>query len=165
MAEIRQEVAVAAEDVAVTAEEDSAALSVAELPAEPPAGSASILEEPVAECGLDLVAGLTEAALAEDFEVLEELSEEGLRTAKSLAGPFLEAFDLFATETLDYSRTCLENRTALAGALLRAKTLTSAAEIQTSYMKFAYANFFAHLMKMSALSLQCLGEAAKPAQP
>ncbi|HUZ90537.1 MAG TPA: phasin family protein [Methylocella sp.] len=118
----------------------------------------------IEESNVDPVAGIVEAALAGDFEVLEELGNEGVKAAESVARSYSGSFQMFATETADYAKQCFENRAAFAGALLGAKSFESAVQLQTSYAKSAYASFLAHLMKMNGLYWNLLGEASKPIQ-
>ena len=119
-------------------------------------------EDSAIQSNVDPVAGIVEAALAEDFEVLEELGNEGVKAAESVARSYSGSFQMFATETADYAKQCFENRAAFAGALLGAKSFESAVQLQTSYAKSAYASFLAHLMKMNGLYWNLLGEASKP---
>jgi hypothetical protein len=119
-------------------------------------------EESVVVSPVDPVAGIVEAALAEDFEVLEELGTEVLEEAESVASSFSGSVQMFATEASDYSKNCCESSTAFVGALLGAKSYESAVLLQASYAKSVYARFLAHLMKMSGLYWDLLGEASKP---
>jgi len=119
-------------------------------------------EESVVVSPVDPVAGIVEAALAEDFEVLEELGTEVLEEAESVASSFSGSVQMFATEASDYSKNCCESSTAFVGALLGAKSYESAVLLQASYAKSVYARFLAHLMKMSGLYWNLLGEASKP---
>jgi Phasin protein len=91
------------------------------------------VDETIVETSVDPMAGIVEAALAEDFEVLEELGKEGLKAAKSAASSFFGSFRMFATETRDYTKNCFESRAAFVGALLDAKCLQSVVRIQTGY--------------------------------
>ncbi|TPV98113.1 MAG: hypothetical protein USCAAHI_02465 [Beijerinckiaceae bacterium] len=146
MSETNEDTGLAAEDT-IFAAEDTGPRSV---------------EETIVETSVDPVAGIVEAALAEDFEVLEELGKEGLKAAKSAASSFSGSFRMFATETRDYTKNCFESRAAFVGALLDAKSLQSAVRIQTGYAVSARARFLAHAMQMSALYWSLLGEAFKP---
>jgi hypothetical protein len=136
-----------------------------EIGAEPaPLSLASNAGETKPESSVDPVAGIVEAALAEDFEVLEELGKEGLKAAKSAASSFSQSLQMFATETRDYTNNCFESRAAFVGALLGAKSMQSAVQIQTSYAMSARARFLAHAMKMSELYWGLPGVALKPAE-
>lgn len=165
MAETHEDTAPPAEETVVATEDSDPATGeesrfppVEEIQVEPsPQSVASIVEETAAGASVDPVAAITEAALAEDFEVLEELGNEGLKAAKSAASTFSESFQLFAAEAADYSKERLESRAAFVEALLGAKSLESAAQIQTSYAKSAYARFMAHVMKTSGLYWNFLG--------
>jgi hypothetical protein len=167
--DITVEVSVVATEERVRAtREESVITPVEEIQAEPgpqsmPSQSMpSIVEETVVVASVDPVAAITEAALAEDFEALEELGNEGLKVAKSLANTFSESFQMFAAEAADYSKDCFESRAVFIGALLGAKSLESAAQNQISYAKSAYARFMAHVMKTSGLYWNFLGVASKP---
>jgi hypothetical protein len=116
-------------------------------------------ENSAIESRIDPVAGIVEAALTEDLEVLEELGDEGVRTAESVANSYFGGFRILAAETADYAKECMESRVAFTGALLGAKSFESVVELQTSYAKSAHARLLAHLMKMSGLSWSLLGEA------
>jgi hypothetical protein len=138
---------------------------VEEIRAEPaPLSIASSVEETLVESTIDPVAGIVEAALAEDFEVLEEIGKEGLKAAKSAASSFSGSFQMFANETRDYTKNCFESKAAFVGALLGAKSLQSAIRIQTSYATSARARFLAHAMKMSGLYWSLPGVAFKPVE-
>ncbi len=107
----------------------------------------------------DPVTGVIEAALTDDFEVLEELGDESLRAAQSLATSYSENMRLFAGEAANYSRSCFEARAAYTGAVLTAKSFENAVQLRNCYTKSAYARFMAHLLKMNALACRQLGEA------
>jgi hypothetical protein len=138
--------------------------SVAETSAKsiPETGEESLTEikqDSAINSSVDPVAGIVEAALAEDFEVLEKLGNEGAKAAESVARSCSGSIQMFATETADYAKQCFESRAAFAGALLGTKSFESAVQVQTSYAKSAYARFLAHLLKMSGLYWNLLGEA------
>lgn len=128
-----------------------------------PQSVASLAEEDLDGSAIDPVAGIVEAAVTEDFEVLEELGTEGLKAAESAASSFAGNFQLFAAEAKDYSKTSMESRAAFLGALLGAKSLENAVQLQTSYIKSAAARYLAHLMKISGLYWTLLGEVSKTA--
>jgi hypothetical protein len=137
---------------------------VEEIRGPAPLSIASSVEASLVESTIDPVAGIVEAALAEDFEVLEEIGKEGLKAAKSAASSFSGSFQMFANETRDYTKNCFESKAAFVGALLGAKSLQSAIRIQTSYATSARARFLAHAMKMSGLYWSLPGVAFKPVE-
>ena len=145
-----------------TREESSAKFSADSVPETGGDFVIETKEESVVVSPVDPVAGIVEAALAENFEVLEELGTEVLEEAESVASSFSGSVQMFATEASDYSKNCCESSTAFVGALLGAKSYESAVLLQASYAKSVYARFLAHLMKMSGLYLNLLGEASKP---
>ena len=158
-----EDTGLATKDIVPTTGKESGVPPLDEIRAEPaPPSIAGSVEETIVETSVDPVAGILEAALAEDFEVLEEIGKEGLKAAKSAASSFSGSFRMFATETRDYTKNCFESRAAFVGALLDAKSLQSAVRIQTGYAVSARARFLAHAMQMSALYWSLLGEAFKP---
>lgn len=156
-------VPVEAKDIVPGAKEDSVALRVVEIQAGPDTQPmASIAEEGVAEPSGDPVAVIFEAAMAEDFEILEELGNEGVKAVDWAARGFSESFQLFAAETTDFSKNYFENRAAFVNELLGAKTLGSAIQIQAGYTKSACARFLAHLVKMNDLYCNFLKKTPAP---
>jgi hypothetical protein len=149
-----------ARDAFHAAEENSALVAAAELQADPSVPSiistAGAKED---ELPGDPVTGVIEAALTDDFEVLEELGDESLRAAQSLATSYSENMRLVAGEAANYSRSCFEARAAYTGAVLTAKSFENAVQLRNCYTKSAYARFMAHLLKMNALACRQLGEA------
>jgi hypothetical protein len=151
------------EDAVRAATENSVTPPFEDIQAEPGILSiASAGEEGGDGSKIDPVTGIVEAALTDDFEVLEELGDESLRAAQSLARPYAENFRMLAVEAANYSKNCAETRAAFAGALLTAKSLEKAVQFQNSYAKSVYARFMAHLLKMNGLYWSLLGEASKP---
>jgi Phasin protein len=145
------------------APENSVIVAAEEIQAEPgfhalPSGT----DERGDGATVDPVTGIVEAALTDDFEVLQELGDESLRAAQSIASSYSGNFRMFAAEAANYSKTCAETRAAFAGALLSAKSLEKAIQLQNSYANSAYARFMAHLLKMNGLYWNLLGEAFKP---
>lgn len=127
-----EDTGLATKDIVPTTGKESVVPPLDEIRAEPaPPSIAASVEETIVETSVDAVAEILEAALAEDFEVLEELGKEGLKAAKSAASSFSGSFRMFATETRDYTKNCFESRAAFVGALLDAKSLQSAVRIQT----------------------------------
>ncbi len=78
-----EDTGLATKDIVPTTGKESVVPPLDEIRAEP--APPSSVEETIVETSVDPVAGILEAALAEDFEVLEELGKEGLKAAKSAA--------------------------------------------------------------------------------
>jgi hypothetical protein len=123
---------------------------------------ASIVEENATKSIIEPEAGIIEASVAEEFEVLEEFGNEALKVAEAAAGSFSENVQLFANEAKDYSKNSFESGAVFIGALLGAKSLGDVVQIQSSFAKSASARLLAHLMKLSGLYLKLVGEASKP---
>lgn len=157
------ETVAAAEDAGPAVMENSVIPPVEDIQAEPLVVSVvGSVEETVDESTVDPVAGIVEAALTDDFEVLAELRTEGLREADSLAANYTGNFLIFTKEAANYSKDCFKTRAAFAEALRSAKSLESAVQFQNSYAKAAYARLMAHLIKMNGLYWNLLGEASRP---
>lgn len=86
-----------------------------------------------------------------DFENLQKLGNGGVEAAASAASCFAGSFQMFAAEATDYSKKSLEIGSAFIEKLCSAKSMESAIRIQCDYAKSAYAEFVAHLVKMSDL--------------
>lgn len=119
---------------------------------------ASFEEETAASPSIEPAAAVIEAALEDDFEVLEEVGAAELKEAEACVHSLCTSFRMFADEASDYSKKSFESRALFLGALLGASSLKSAVELQTSYAKAAGACYLAHLMKMSGLYGNLLGE-------
>ena len=119
---------------------------------------ASLEEETTTSPSIEPAAAVVEAALEDDFEVLEELGAAELKEAEARVHSLCTSFRMFADEASDYSKKSFESRALFLGALLGARSLKSAAEIQTSYTRAAGARYLAHLMKVSGLYGNLLGE-------
>lgn len=103
---------------------------------------------------------IVEAALAEEFEILDEFGKEGLEAVEEAANSLAGNFRKFAAETTSYSKEALDSRCAFAGELFRAKSLAAAIQIQIDFAKSAYVRRLAYLAKLSGLCWGLAGEAA-----
>lgn len=126
------------------------------------------LARPVAETVAgpdpDVLSAAVEAALAPEFEALEELGKEGLDAAETAAGTLTGYFRKFAAETANYSEESWDTGSAFAARLLRAKTLPDAVHIQVDFTKSAYLRLLEHLANMSGLYWALAGQAIKPSK-
>lgn len=140
---------------------DAAAPLAEDIQAGPsPLSATSLAEDPAIEAD----AGVIEAAVAEEFEVLEELGNEGLKAVESTVSAVSGNVQTLISETADYSKNCFENRAAFIGALLEAKSLGQVVQLQSSYAKAATARFLAYLMMINSLTWKILGEASRPVE-
>ncbi|MCI0737007.1 MAG: phasin family protein [Beijerinckiaceae bacterium] len=162
-----EDTALAIEPSAPAEYEESLALASAppaeEFQAGPGAQSMASIAE-VSETGpiIEPAELIAEAAVMEELEVLEKPGREGLKAAAT-ASSVLESFQLMAAEATDYAKTCIDNRAAFIGAVLGAKSVTSAIQVQTSYTKSAVDRYLAHRKKIRALYWNLIREACKPA--
>lgn len=118
---------------------------------------ASLEEETAASPSIEPAAAVVEAALEDDFEVLEEVGAAELKEAEACVHSLCTSFRMFAYEASDYSKKSFESRALFLGALLGAPSLKSAVELQTSYAEAASARYLALLMKMGGLYGNLLG--------
>jgi hypothetical protein len=97
-----------------------------------------------------------------DFENPQKLGNGGVEATASAASSFARSFRMFAGEATDYSKKSLESGSAFIEKLRGAKSLESAIQIQSDYVKSAYAEFLAYLVKMSNLYCNLFKRGATP---
>ena len=112
------------EDAVRAATENSVIAAAEEIQAEPgfhPCPAVSMRRGDGAT--VDPVTGIVEAALTDDFEVLEELGDESLRAAQSIASSYSGNFRMFAAEAANYSKTCARNESRIRGSIAQRQIL------------------------------------------
>jgi hypothetical protein len=100
--------------------------------------------------------------VAMDFENPQKLGNGGVEAAASAASSFARSFQMFAGEATDYSKKSLESGSAFIEKLRGAKSLESAIQIQSEYVKSAYVEFLAYLVKVSNLYCNLFKRGATP---
>lgn len=100
--------------------------------------------------------------MANDFEEIQKFSKPQLDTAASATQSLVKGLQAIAAETTDYSKKSLENGSAFLEKLLGVKTLESAIQLHSEYVKASYADFVAQATKVSELYSGLAKEAFKP---
>ncbi|HET6378274.1 MAG TPA: phasin family protein [Methylocella sp.] len=133
------------------AAEGSAAQGADREPEEPaPAGFVSeTIEEFAEEASAD--AGVFEAAVSDEIEVVEELGKEELEAAEAAVVSLAESFRKFAGETASFSLESIEAGSAFAGDLLQAKSFPDAMKIQLDFVMASCLRLLEYFGKMGGL--------------
>jgi hypothetical protein len=100
--------------------------------------------------------------MATNFEDFQKFSKEQFEAAASTSTSLTKSFQTIATEAADYSKKSLESHTAFLEKLLGAKSIESAIQIQSEYLKTSYARLIAQATKLGELYANVAREAIKP---
>jgi phasin family protein len=91
-----------------------------------------------------------------------KFGKEGLDMAMASFGTWSKNAQAIATEVADYSKKSFEDSAAAWEKLLGAKSLETAMQVQSEYLKSSYENFVAESTKLSGLYTELAKEAYKP---
>jgi hypothetical protein len=100
--------------------------------------------------------------MATNFEDFQKFSKEQLEAAASTSTSLTKSFQTIATEAAEYSKKSLESHTAYLERLLGAKSIETAIQIQSEYLKSSYAGLIAQATKIGELYANVAKEAMKP---
>jgi phasin family protein len=95
-------------------------------------------------------------------EDMQKFSKESMETAMSSFGALSKSAQALAVEVADYSKKSIEGSAAAWERLLGAKTIETAMEVQSDYVKTAYQDFVAEATKIGGLYADLAKEAYKP---
>ncbi|HEY2532861.1 MAG TPA: phasin family protein [Xanthobacteraceae bacterium] len=93
---------------------------------------------------------------------MERLGKDSFNIALTSLGAFTKATQAIAVEVVDYSKKSVEGSTAAWEKLMSAKSLETALEVQSEYLKSSYEDFVAEATKLGELYLDLAREAYKP---
>jgi phasin family protein len=96
------------------------------------------------------------------FEDMQKLSKDNMDLAMKSFGAVTKGVQAIAVEVADYSKKSFEESTAAAEKLMGARSLESAVEVQTNYLRGAYENFVAEATKLGELYADLAKESYKP---
>lgn len=99
-----------------------------------------------------------------NFDEFHNFSKQQIEAATTVAGVVSKGFQDIAAEAADYSKHSWTAGTEAVERLLGAKTVESAVQIQTDYVKSAYEGFVARTTKINEIVAKVAAEAAKPVQ-
>ena len=95
----------------------------------------------------------------EDFSKFgKEMADTGLKSFATLS----KSAQAIAVEATEYTKKSFENGNAFVEKLIGAKSIESAMEIQTDYVKLSYESFVAEATKMGELYVELAKDAYKP---
>lgn len=95
-------------------------------------------------------------------EEMQKLGKDGMDMAMTSFGAWSKSAQAIAAEMVDYSRKSIAGSTAAWEKLMGAKTLESAMEVQSAYLKSSYEDFVAEATKLGELYVDFAKEAYKP---
>ena len=100
--------------------------------------------------------------MLKNFEDFQKLGKDNMDTAMKQFGSVSKNWQAIATEFADYSKKSFEDSSAALEKLLGAKSLDTAIEIQSNYLKSAYEGFVAEATKLGELYTDIAKETYKP---
>ncbi len=96
------------------------------------------------------------------FEQFQQSSKDAAEKAMASFGEVTKTAQALTTELTDYAKKSFEEGSAVVTKLLSAKTLDSAVEIQSAYVKSSYEAFVAQATRLNQFYVDLAKEAAKP---
>lgn len=96
------------------------------------------------------------------FEDVQKLSQTNVDSAMKVWGDWSRNWQALATEVGEYSKKSFEDGATTFQKLMGAKSLEQAYEIQTSYARRAYEQYFQEVNKIGGMYASIAKEAMKP---
>lgn len=93
---------------------------------------------------------------------MQKFGKDGMDMAMATFGAWTKNAQAIASEFVDYSKKSFEDSAAALEKLMAAKSLETAMEVQTEYLKSSYEDFVAESAKISELYADLAKEAYKP---
>lgn len=93
---------------------------------------------------------------------MQKLGKDGMDAAMNSFGTWTKSAQAIAAELADYTRKSAEQSAAAWEKLVGAKSLETAFEVQSTYLKSSYESFVAEATKLGELYLDLAKEAYKP---
>jgi hypothetical protein len=95
-------------------------------------------------------------------EEMQKIGKESMDMALTSLGTWTKNAQAIAVEVVDYSKKSVEGSAAAWEKLIGAKSLETAMEVQSAYLKSSYEDFVAEATKLGALYADMAKEAYKP---
>ena len=95
-------------------------------------------------------------------EEMQKIGKESMDMALTSLGTWTKNTQAIAVEVVDYSKKSVEGSAAAWEKLIGAKSLETAMEVQSAYLKSSYEDFVAEATKLGALYADMAKEAYKP---
>lgn len=93
---------------------------------------------------------------------MQKLGKDSMDVAMTAFGAWTKGAQAIALEVADYSKKSVEGSAAAWEKLLGAKSVETAIEVQTDYLKSSYEDFVAEATKLGELCVDLAKEAYKP---
>ena len=100
--------------------------------------------------------------MLKNIEEFQKLGKDNVDVAMKQFGTVSKGWQAIATEVADYSKKSFEDGSAALEKLFGAKTLETAIEVQSNYVKIAYEGFVAEATKLGELYTDLAKETYKP---
>jgi phasin family protein len=95
-------------------------------------------------------------------EEMQKLSKESMDMALTSLGTWTKNAQAIAVEVADYSKKSVEDSAAAWEKLIGAKSVETAMEVQSAFLKSSYEDFVAEATKLSELYADMAKQAYKP---
>lgn len=96
------------------------------------------------------------------YEDLSKFSKENLDAVVAASAIFAKGFETVGKEWMTFTQDSMEASAQAAKALLAAKTLREAVDVQTDFAKSTFDKLVAESTKLSEISVKVTNEAAEP---
>ncbi len=100
--------------------------------------------------------------MIKNFDEIQKINKDGVDATMKSFGVFSKGLQALTTEVSEYSKKSFEEMTAATEKLFGAKSVETAIEIQTDYVKSAYEGFMTEASKMGDLVAELATQAYKP---
>ena len=100
--------------------------------------------------------------MLKNFDEIQKLGKDNMDAALKQFGTVSKGFQAIATEFADYSKKSFEDSTSAFEKLIGAKTVETAIQVQTDYVKSAYEGFVAEATRIGELYADLAKESYKP---
>jgi hypothetical protein len=100
--------------------------------------------------------------MANTLEDFQKFSKTQFDSAATTSSSFVNGLQTIMAESADYTKKSLENGSVFFEKLLGVKSLEAAIQLQSEYLKTAYADFVAQATKIGELYSDFLKEAFRP---
>ena len=100
--------------------------------------------------------------MLKNFEDFQKLGKDNVDVAMRQFGTVSKGWQAIATEFADYSKKSFEDGSAALEKLFGAKSLETAIEVQSNYVKTTYEGFVAEATKLGELYTDLAKESYKP---
>ena len=100
--------------------------------------------------------------MLKNFEDFQKLGKDNVDVCMKQFGSVSKGWQAIATEFADYSKKSFEDGSAALEKLFGAKSLETAVEVQSDYVKTAYEGFVAEATKLGELYTDLAKESYKP---